>query len=670
MSLMSFNYHHHRFHPLRFTFGTNDDDVLNGTHYHDFIFGFDGDDQIFANHGHDTVFGGRGNDLIRGGRGNDTLFGNRGNDGLAGDEGNDHLQGGDGRDFIVGGAGRDELEGDAGPDRFVLRQGTGVDTISDLQSNDRIDVRDFGFASADEVLAALRQRGHDAVLDLGNGDRLIIEDTRASELTAWQFIVSDTETGPSSSQSPYVLPIDDDVSTASLLTVGDMTSDGSGWQMVGIPDGIGAFDNGDGTFTVLMNHELGPTQGVARDHGGTGAFVSRLVVDSTTLEVLSGSDLIQHVFLYDRATNTYYDPVADGDPATTPYTFDRLCSADLPELTAFYNPDTGIGYNGRIFMGGEETGPPFSPVHGRAFAHFVTGSEAGNSYEIPWLGRMAFENAVANPDTGDTTVIALTDDATPGQLYFYFGDRQANGSAIEQAGLVGGTLFGLRIDELNNLIDNNNESNGTTLGGDFQSTFSLVNLGDASEIDGAALQTQSETLGVTEFLRPEDSAWDPLNSDTLYFVTTNAFGSPSRLWSVEFDDPTSPSGGGTIRMLLDGTEGQQMLDNITVNEQGHVIMQEDPGNNPHLARIWEYDPLTDQLRVLAQHDPDRFDPAAPVGGEPFLTQDEESSGIIDVTDILGSGGQNAYLYDVQAHYNIAGELVQGGQLGMLFADLL
>ncbi len=29
--------------------------------------------------------------------------------------------------------------------------------------------------------------------------------------------------------------------------------------MVGIPDGLGAFDNHDGTFTVLMNHELGNT---------------------------------------------------------------------------------------------------------------------------------------------------------------------------------------------------------------------------------------------------------------------------------------------------------------------------------------------------------------------------------------------------------------------------
>ena len=139
---------------------------------------------------------------------------------------------------------------------------------------------------------------------------------------------------------------------------------------------------------------------------------------------------------------------------------------------------------------------------------------------------------------------------------------------------------------------------------------------------------------------------------------------------MHFDDVDNPNAGGTIQMLLDGTEGQHMLDNITVNQQGHVIMQEDPGNNAHVARIWDYDPATDQLVFLAQHDPDRFDPTAPVGGNPFLTQDEESSGIVDVTSILGSGGQNAYLFDVQAHYSIAGELVQGGQLGVLYQDII
>jgi hypothetical protein len=36
--------------------------------------------------------------------------------------------------------------------------------------------------------------------------------------------------------------------------------------------------------------------------------------------------------------------------------------------------------------------------------------------------------------------------------------------------------------------------------------------------------------------------------------------------------------------------------------------------------------------------------------------DEETSGVIDVSDICGSDTQNAYLIDVQAHFNLGGEL--------------
>ena len=64
------------------------------------------------------------------------------------------------------------------------------------------------------MIAAFQQRGRDAVLDLGNGDKLILEDTRVSDLEAEQFIVSDTTTGPSSSASPYVIAVDPSVSNA------------------------------------------------------------------------------------------------------------------------------------------------------------------------------------------------------------------------------------------------------------------------------------------------------------------------------------------------------------------------------------------------------------------------------------------------------------------------
>jgi hypothetical protein len=567
------NHHHKLF--KKFVFGTPDEDVLNGTNGHDIVFGFGGDDQIFGLRGNDIAFGGRGDDRVDGGKDHDILFGEHGNDGLAGGEGNDDLHGGGGRDFVVGGAGKDDLTGGGGSDKFVLRQGSGTDTIKDLQSDDRIDLRDYGFASAEDVLDAFRQRGHDAVLDLGGGNKLIIKDTRVSQLDVAQFIVSDAATGPSSSQSPYVVGVDAAISTVSLLTVGDETSDGTGWQMVGIPDGLGAFDNGDGTFTVLMNHELGATEGVVRDHGFAGAFVSKLTIDKTTLEVLSGEDLITQAFSYNAMTGNY-------DPLAGP--IGRLCSADLPAETAFFNPETGLGYNGgRIFLSGEEVGNEC-----RAFAHFVTGTEAGNSYELAWLGNMSYENQLANPHTGDKTVVALTDDSSPGQVFFYAGDKKAAApglDALDMAGLTGGTFYGLKVSELDTMADNNNESNGTTLGGDYQSAFTLESLGDVSGKTGAEIQTDSEAKEVTEFLRPEDGQWDTIDPDVFYFTTTNAFGQPSRLWAAEFNDASNPAAGGTIRMLLDGTEGQQMLDNMTVTKDGKVLLQEDPGNQAHLAKI-------------------------------------------------------------------------------------
>src|SRR5688572_27415802 len=102
-------------------------------------------------------------------------------------------------------------------------------------------------------------------------------------------------TGPSTSTSPYLIPTTAGVSFTALLSVGDIVGtkpDGvTPWRMVGIPDGLGALENGDGTVTVLMNHEIGGTDGVVREHGSKGSFVSKLVLDKATLAVLSAEDL-------------------------------------------------------------------------------------------------------------------------------------------------------------------------------------------------------------------------------------------------------------------------------------------------------------------------------------------------------------------------------------------
>jgi hypothetical protein len=606
--------------------------------------------------GNDRTFGTSAADLLLGEAKNDHLSGASGNDGLSGGDGNDKLEGGEGNDLLVGAAGNDQLDGGAGDDTYLIRQGTGLDTIRSLDAGDRIDIRDFHFASFQDVLDASTQNGSDVLIKLGGGDRLVLQNTLVSDLQADQFIIASEVTGPSSSQSPYLISTDPNVVVESILTAGDSVG---GYKMTGIPDGLGAFDNGDGTFTVLMNHELSAGQGVVRAHGAKGAFVSEWVIDKSSLQVLSGHDLMHDVWTYNTATHTYDDHNASLGNGVA---FARFCSADLADQSAFYNAQSGRGYDGgRLYLNGEESG-----TEGKAMAHIVGGAEDGNSYELAWLGNMAYENVVANAHTGDKTVVAVTDDGTNGQVYFYYGDKQATGNAIDKAGLTGGHLFGIKVDDF--ASTSNNAPNSTSpLGADSQSGFSLVNLGDVSGMTGAQLDAASEAAGVASFLRPEDGAWDTLNANRFYFVTTNAFNAPSQLWAADFNDASNPASGGTIKLLLDGSESQQMFDNITVDSSGRVTLLEDVGNNAHLGKVWQYDPASDALTQIAVHDPDRF----LAGGAHFLTQDEESSGVIDVTDILGNAGEHAYLVDVQAHYTagVPADQVEGGQL-LLIHDYL
>ncbi len=437
-------------------------------------------------------------------------------------------------------------------------------------------------------------------------------------------------TGPSSSQAPYLAPTIADAKFTAILTATDVVN---GYKMAGTPDGVGAFDNGNGTFTMLVNHEFGNTAGVVRSHGAKGAFVSKWIINKNSLSVLTGSDLIQKVKLWNSTTNTYKDSA---------YAFNRFCSADLPAPSAFYNAASGKGTQEMIFMNGEEAGN-----EGRAFAHIVTGAEAGISYELPAFGKFSWENSVASPSTGDKTLVAGMDDSTPGQVYLYLGNKTNTGSDIEKAGLTNGKLFGVKV---NGFVTENDN-----LAALKDTTFSLYDLGDVKSSTGTALNTASNNAGVTTFLRPEDGAWDPKNPNDFYFVTTNAFASPSRMWRLRFEDIKNPELGGRISAVLNGTEGQKMLDNMGIDKYGHVLLQEDVGNNAHIGKIWQYNIATDELKQVAQHDSTRF----LTGGANFLTQDEEASGVIDVGHILGEG--NFLLVD-QAHYGIAGEVVEGGQL--------
>jgi hypothetical protein len=180
---------------------------------------------------------------------------------------------------------------------------------------------------------------------------------------------------------------------------------------------------------------------------------------------------------------------------------------------------------------------------------------------------------VASPYPQDKTVVMLTDDgalstagtasAFPSEVYVYVGTKTNRGSAIERGGLTNGSLYGLKISVNGQAVtEESNEFGLGTAASGFVGAgrFSLHNFGDVSGLDALALEEASIAAGVTRFQRPEDGSWDPRrrNRDNFYFVTTASLTLNCRLWHLRFDDIEHPERGGTIEMLLKGTEGHGM----------------------------------------------------------------------------------------------------------------
>ena len=100
-------------------------------------------------------------------------------------------------------------------------------------------------------------------------------------------------TGPSSSANPYVVAADGSPvrEIVSILTVGDSIG---GFQLLGIPDGIGSFMEGDNVriaidheHTSAMNSGQHPFQSGSVSGGSS---ISKWLVNPATFEVLSGGE--------------------------------------------------------------------------------------------------------------------------------------------------------------------------------------------------------------------------------------------------------------------------------------------------------------------------------------------------------------------------------------------
>ena len=572
--------------------------------------------------------------------------------------------------------------------------------------------------------------------------------------------------GPSTQQDPYMLAAAyNGVRFVSIASNGNGTTTaneqygkldasgnvvaGANYRMVGIPDGLGAYANpGGNSFELVMNHELGATSGIVRDHGSRGAFVSRWTINND-LSVVGGRDQNTQYNLYNISTNSYQafnsaSPMPNYAPGTVNGVqgwdnnnpsrngINRYCSADLAEQSAFSYTDANgqtWGTSSRIFLNGEESG-----AGGRAIGHVL---DQNQTFELPRLGSLSFENVLANPFAQKKTIAISMDDGstTDSNLYVYVGEKQQTGNAVERAGLTNGNLYAVTMSGTSTVTSTTRQSTGGTTN-DLPSltitrnvesqanvfgtssrveskAFGLYNLGDTTATPGSQFQvpgtggtgqppaTFTGQLGIQQigdqngqmnFGRTEDGAWDPANPNRYYFVTTGSFGAPSRIFAMDFADISNPTLGGTVTMLGDGqvqssfsggftsydsfdrsssvsatgkAGTMEMADNMTavVGRDGvtRLLIQEDVGGNDRLGRLWLYDTAADSLLEVGVSDARLFGRSSwipGVTGTNFLTNDEETSGIIPAP-WLGDGW---FLLDMQAHYSISGELVEGGQL--------
>lgn len=150
---------------------------MHGNTGSDTLWGGDGGDWVVGGQDSDLLMGEAGDDYIVGNLGSDTADGGDGADTLLGGQADDLLTGGLGNDYLSGDRGADTLTGGGGADQFWSFSGAGVDRITD-----------FNRAEGDSVRLApgtgysVRQEAGDVIVDLGNGDRVILADTQLSTL--------------------------------------------------------------------------------------------------------------------------------------------------------------------------------------------------------------------------------------------------------------------------------------------------------------------------------------------------------------------------------------------------------------------------------------------------------------------------------------------------------
>ena len=490
----------------------------------------------------------------------------------------------------------------------------------------------------------------------------------------------------------------------------DLNAPENGYTPPGVLDGLGAYELNDTTVRVFANHELLNGRGGAYDlsdgQGGTfsltGARISYFDIDKETKQIVDSG------LAYDTVIDANGDVAGDASFLANDLAgFSRFCSGILHEGGEF---GAGRGIVDTIYFAGEEDGGNFNPVGGQEWALDVT---TGTLYQIPAMGRGAWENAT-QLDTGTTTHVAfiLSDDTPPieadgdgeneaAPLYLYVGEKDASdpNDFLARNGLKNGKLY-VWVSDTGETLPSEFSGAGTELAGSWVEVDNSPNLAQASE-DGSTgfdeygfptqrnLFAQAEAKGAFGFSRPEDVATNPADGTEFVFASTgvdtydidpvsgngaDTFGTVYT-FKVDFSDIANPKAAASILYDGDGDPSRALRspDNLDWADDGFIYVQEDEAEedtasgdevlfgkdaaNPNEAGIVRIDPATGEILRVANIDrsvlldPTTSGTPVDVDADPLgLPNGEwESSGILDVSGLFGEKPGSLFLFDVQAH---------------------
>ncbi len=458
-----------------------------------------------------------------------------------------------------------------------------------------------------------------------------------------------------------------------LLSVNDAVpltggAPGSMFRMVGIPDGMGAMPNGDGTATLFVSHELSNTANSQPVVGGDiirGAFVSnyRLASDAS---ILSGKLAFTQVFQDD----TLIGPIATTTNATP--AFIRFCAASLSGRE--------VGFDRPIYFANEEsTAGTFDPRGAQSVAIFDNNG-VGEAHALSRLGFFPWETTLIMPRRDALTVAMCMEDGPAtldNQLYMYVGRKQRGAASIlSRNGLNNGALYAFRSSNL----AMNSEATFTT--GSVTGDFVLVT-NDASTLNQAQLEAATDGVNAFTFVRVEDGSFDAAAPTSVFYFNTTGSGAVGtnvlgRVYKLTLDpaDPRKPnsatlsiiSNGDTIdggpantgdtAFSPDNMENNGSL--LLVNEDGTAQSRVEMSQRGRDGLIWSFNLLNNFARQkeVTLNPPGRDGVAVGPGIW-------ETSGTVDTTAIYGP---NTWIFDVQAHAPTAApapNTVEDGQILLL-----